>query len=737
MAIIARGVKDGMKDSTLLTGLFSTTSTVADPTFSTIQPGNFTSAQNITIACATANAQMSYTTDGGSTPSQTVGTSYNTAIHVASNTMIIVRVIAYITDWITSGILGGIFAVMDTPVAGAAPGQVTVTWPSVSGASSYNVYWAAGGTVTKAGTKVINAMSPFVKTGLSNGTQYAFIVTTVNGTWESDPTAVVTAIPALSAPSLSTAAVTSVASTSAVCGGTIGSDGGAAVTARGSCWATTANPTIAGSKTVDGAGIGTFSSSLSPLSPGTTYHVRAYATNSVGTSYGSDSSFTALNVPTVTTVAPFSIGVTTASSGGNVIVDGGATVTSRGVCWNTSSNPTISNSRTVDGNGTGVFSSSIASLVSGTLYHVRAYATNIVGTGYGADLTFTTLAIPTLATSAVSSITGTTASGGGTISSDGGASVTVRGVCWSTAANPTTSGSKTTDGTGIGTFTSSLTGLANGTTYHVRAYATNSIGTGYGTDMSFSTLNIPTLTTTAITSITTTTASSGGSISADGGAAVSTRGVCWSTSANPTTANSKNSSGTGTGSYSIAMTGLVRGTTYHVRAYATNTVGTAYGADVSLMTKHSIGEAYGGGIVFYVDITGYHGLIAAANDIPGTYLWCLAGLENVVCNTTLTFGTGQTNTTSIVAKLGAGNYAASLCDSYNSNGYTDWYLPSAEELVYLYNACALVGGFTGTYYWSSSEGFYLDTASYVWFWDGSVTQYVKNAWYSVRAIRTF
>lgn len=93
---------------------------------------------------------------------------------------------------------------------------------------------------------------------------------------------------------------------------------------------------------------------------------------------------------------------------------------------------------------------------------------------------------PTITTTVVTDITGTTATSGGYISSDGGASVSARGVCWSTSANPTTADSHTSDGTGTGSFTSSITGLTNGTTYHVRAYATNSVGTSYGTDRTFS-----------------------------------------------------------------------------------------------------------------------------------------------------------------------------------------------------------------------------------------------------------
>jgi hypothetical protein len=100
---------------------------------------------------------------------------------------------------------------------------------------------------------------------------------------------------------------------------------------------------------------------------------------------------------------------------------------------------------------------------------------------------------PTVTTNTpITSITQTTASGGGNVTSDGGASVTARGVCWSTSTNPTTANSKTTDGSGTGSFTSSLTGLSANTLYYVRAYATNSVGTSYGANVTFTTLSATT-----------------------------------------------------------------------------------------------------------------------------------------------------------------------------------------------------------------------------------------------------
>jgi uncharacterized protein (TIGR02145 family) len=201
-----------------------------------------------------------------------------------------------------------------------------------------------------------------------------------------------------------------------------------------------------------------------------------------------------VSLPTLTTTAASSITQAAATSGGNISSDGGATVTARGVCWSTSANPTTAlTTKTSDGTGTGVFTSSLTGLTSNTTYYIRAYATNSVGTAYGPQVSFTTIAAipvgPTLTTTAASSITQTTATSGGNISSDGGATVTARGVCWSTLANPTTAlTTKTSDGTGTGVFTSSLTGLTANTTYYIRAYATNSVGTAYGTQVSFTSL---------------------------------------------------------------------------------------------------------------------------------------------------------------------------------------------------------------------------------------------------------
>ncbi|MEI7420845.1 MAG: glycine-rich protein, partial [Prolixibacteraceae bacterium] len=148
------------------------------------------------------------------------------------------------------------------------------------------------------------------------------------------------------------------------------------------------------------------------------------------------------------------------------------------------------------GGGTaGQWSSSSTYGGGGGSYNIGTTQMNTAGarSGNGLVLIYYNVTAPILTTTAVSSLLSTTVSGGGNISADNGFTVTTRGVCWNTSTAPTTAGSKTTDGTGTGTFTSSVTGLTPGTTYYLRAYATNSMGTGYGNEVSFTTYTAGTI----------------------------------------------------------------------------------------------------------------------------------------------------------------------------------------------------------------------------------------------------
>jgi uncharacterized protein (TIGR02145 family) len=392
---------------------------------------------------------------------------------------------------------------------------------------------------------------------------------------------------------LTTTEVTSITTTTSASGGNISSDGGSPVTDRGICWGNSTSPTITGSKTSDGTGTGSFISNLTGLADGTVFYVRAYATNSAGTAYGNEITFTTIKVviPTVATATPVNVSSNYAQGGGNITSDGGAAIITKGVCWSTSINPTISDSKTEEGTGTGSFSTSMAGLEPATNYHVRAYATNSAGVAYGEDIEFTTPAgMPVLTTLEVSDLTGTGAISGGNITNDGGAAIITRGVCWNTTGAPTPDGPKTTDGNGAGPFTSTITGLTINTKYYVRAYATNSIGLSFGEELTFTTLSITTatLTTSAVTNILKTTAVGGGNITNDGGSAITARGVCWSLNQGPTLSDPHSSDDSGSGIFNSQLTGLSPGRTYYVRAYASNASGNIYGNQVSFITASDL-----------------------------------------------------------------------------------------------------------------------------------------------------
>ncbi len=392
-------------------------------------------------------------------------------------------------------------------------------------------------------------------------------------------------------PVLSTSNASNQSYTSLTTGGNITDNGGKTVITRGVCWSTSANPTITNDTTINGSGNGSFVSNVTGLNAGTTYYVRAYATNSVGTAYGNEIQVTttAFSLPVLTTDTITSITINSAITGGDVSSTGGDVLTARGVCWSTSQNPTILDATTTNGTSSGTFVSNISGLAANTTYYVRAYATNSVGTGYGNELSFTTLnvnTIPVLVTNAVSAIDYTSAISGGDVTSDGGAAVTARGICLSTSANPTISNDTTINGSGLGSFNANMTGMNPGTTYYVRAYATNSVGTAYGNEITFTTIaaTLPTVSTTIASAITTTSAVAGGDVTSENGAAVTAKGIVWSTSVNPTIAGSHTTDGTGTGAFSSTLATLVHSTVYYYRAYATNSVGTDYGAEMSFTT---------------------------------------------------------------------------------------------------------------------------------------------------------
>jgi uncharacterized protein (TIGR02145 family) len=426
--------------------------------------------------------------------------------------------------------------------------------------------------------------------------------------------------------------------------------------------------------------------------------------------------------PVITTTAVTAISYTTATSGGAVTNEGGAPVTAKGVCWNTSLDPTTANNKTTDGTGTGSFNSSLTGLTTGTIYYVRAFATNSAGTGYGNQVTFTTIqvAVPVLTTTAITSITSTTAVSGGNITTDNGSSVTARGVCWGIATNPTIAlSTKTGDGTGTGSFVSNLINLQPGTLYYVRSYATNSSGTSYGNEINFTTLQPPTATTAAATSLANTTATLNGTVNANNQSTTVTFEYGTTTSYGQTINAIPNtvSGSTNTG-VSANLTGLTANTTYHFRVKAVSSVGTTYGSDVTFTIL--------GIIIFNPDLT--YGSVSDNDGNTyktiqiGTQTWMAENLKTTKYNdgTTIPLVTGTTAWAALSTpgycwyRNDAATYKATYGALYNwytvNTGKlcpTGWHVPSDAEwttlTIYLGGGTVAGGKLkeTGTTHWLS------------------------------------
>lgn len=548
-------------------------------------------------------------------------------------------------------------------------------------------------------------------------------------------------------PSATTLPATMLSQTTVTLNGNVSSEGSSSLLYRGLCWATTANPTV-GSDHIDvGALIGTYSADITGLTAGTTYHVRAYAANSVGLSYGEDLTFTTLpatqTVPILMTTAVTGVTSIAAVSGGHITSDGAYPIYQKGVCWSTSPNPNTLSSKTEEGTGTDDFISNVTGLTAGTTYYLRAYATNrrfngsfyVYATGYGQEEVFTTPTVGTLPTVAYVGNTGLTSSSVtfyGNVVDDGGLDVTTRGICWGTSINPTLSGSKTTDGSGVGNFSSYLSGLNPATLYYTRIYATNSAGTAYTPNFAITTqCNAPSVLMAGVSSVGNTYATASGNVTGDGGCGITERGFTLSsTNTNPTIGGAGVVrvivTGT-TGSFSEVISGLTGGTTYYVNSYAINSTGVSYGTTSSFTTTFgcpAVGSSLNGGIVAYLFVPGdagyvsgeCHGIITTPTDYTTDPWWGSSYIATGATSTAI--GTGTANTSAIVTAQGTfENYAARTCYEMGFSGYSDWALPSKNELSrVLFGLWSSGSTFSSDlYYWSSSEldSTYASAAKYV------------------------
>ncbi len=475
-------------------------------------------------------------------------------------------------------------------------------------------------------------------------------------------------------PTVTTTPATNVTQTAALSGGNVTSDGGAAVTARGVCWSVSPNPTISGTHTSDGSGTGTFTSTISGLNPNTSYYIRAYATNSVGTAYGNQVTCTTLSV----SFGEPCPGIPTINYGGQVY----NTVQIGSLCWlkeNLNVGTRINGSQSQTNNSTiekycyndqesncdtygGLYQWNEA-----MQYVTTAGVQGICPAGWHlpTDAEWTTL----------TTFLGGESVAGGKMKETG----TTHWLSPNTGATNTSGFTALPGGTRIyngyfydlgdyAYFWSSTEYSSPNAWYRYLRYDYANVGRHYVHDKThgFSVrcardaggfTTTPTVTTTPATNVTQTAALSGGNVTSDGGAAVTARGVCWSVSPNPTISGTHTSDGSGTGTFTSTISGLISNTTYYIRAYATNSIGTAYGNQATCTTL-SVSLCPG------IPTINYGGQVYNTVQI-GSLCWLK---ENLNVGTRINGSQSQTNNSTI--EKYCYNDQESNCDTYG--GLYQW-----------------------------------------------------------------
>ena len=485
-------------------------------------------------------------------------------------------------------------------------------------------------------------------------------------------------------PTVTTSELTGIMQNAASCGGNVTSDGGSAVTVRGICWSTSPHPTVNDSHTADGSGTGSFTSDLTGLASNTMYYVRAYATNYVGTAYGEEYSFTTLSDPCQgeTTVADIdgnvyntvSIGNqcwmkenlrTTKYANGTVIASGSGTSTTVAYYYSLSSgdfnNGKLYNWKAVMGGAsTSAFNPSGVQGICPNGWHVPSDAewnqlTDYVSSvsqyrcsGNAENIAKALAATTTWNTNSTSCAVGNTPSDN---NATGFSALPAGGFFVSGYGS---SGSRA--------YFWSATEASGSTAYHRYLYS-NDATVYRGSDQKYIGYSVrcvrnsgdisatePTVTTSEVTEIMGTAASCGGSVTSDGGSPVTASGVCWSTSPNPTISDSHTVDGNSSGSFTSSITGLSSNTTYYVRAYATNNVGTAYGDEYSFTTLSDPCQ----GVTTITDIDGnvYNTLSI------GNQCWMKENLRTTkyADGTVIASGSGTSTTVAYYYSLSSGNF---------------------------------------------------------------------------------
>ncbi|HRH35617.1 MAG TPA: hypothetical protein PKY12_11180 [Catalimonadaceae bacterium] len=424
--------------------------------------------------------------------------------------------------------------------------------------------------------------------------------------------------------------------------------------------------------------------------------------------------------PTVSTIPTFEVDQFSMTVRGVVSSDGFIDDTKRGICYSKIDRDPQPNKENVGyieyGNGIGNFSGTIDGLESNTTYYVRAVATNSKGIGLGEVLTIRTTAGPLaklgdfivnqdltnekqLIFSAI-------------VTGSGGTPVIERGVCWDTKVEPTANATgpnapkSKAFGEGEGAFDGIITGLTGNTVYSVRPYARNSSGYSYGPEIRISTVGL------AISDIQSVEISRlgmnlRGSVGSYGGLSVIEQGFVWGTASTPTLSNSTkiltdNSNNKPTANIDIAS--LTVGTTYYIRTFVTNSIGTSY-SDVRKIVFLPLGVLYKGGFIYFVTNEATpKALVVAEFDLPDSTQWGCMG--DTIKGTSSGINSGAANTGRIISGCSEQNIAARRCRSHSVGGSSSWDLPTTGDMEEILRVLAPmgIGNFSlADSYWTSVQ----------------------------------
>jgi hypothetical protein len=403
-------------------------------------------------------------------------------------------------------------------------------------------------------------------------------------------------------------------STSVTAGGNITNNGGLDITSKGIIYSKAPNAPILPANTYEaGPGFSNFSIELNGLTPATTYYYKSYATNLLGTAYGNEMNFkTANDKPSITTNPPSASTSSSITIGGTIISSNGLPVTQKGVVVSTT-NFVDTNSAKIfaqsivryDLTSSTTFSVNVPNLTEAKPYFIMAFARNALGVKFGNIVPVTTAANkPTILTTQVTNNTGKTAKSGGIITSNGGSSITARGILWSTTKgakiestilNFTNLGSGPT--TFPSTFTSDLINLEPGKFYYVQAYARNAIDVAYGAEIEFQATPVqPEIAPASLVNSFANSVEVRSSIIYDGGSPVLDFGFVYHTSPNPTLLTNgviKEPYGNNTNgisrniNFSSSIQNLQSGVKYYITSYLKTKETPVYGIPVLTFTPAS------------------------------------------------------------------------------------------------------------------------------------------------------